>query len=167
MLNANKGIPVWRHPQCAQLVVTTGLVEGLALLLLATAGAPRHLQIALLLAALAAWRALAWRRFRAALARDGAPAAALDALRSIDSGFFWGGNAAPALLAVASVALSLPALAVIAGLAAAAGGAWLKYTLVCRAAYTQGFALPTLAVRGQGAAAPGVKPGWAQPARTG
>jgi phenylacetyl-CoA:acceptor oxidoreductase subunit 2 len=37
----------------------------------------------------------------------------------------------------------------------------LKFVLVTRAGYNQGFALEHTPVRGSGAAGPGVKPGWA------
>jgi phenylacetyl-CoA:acceptor oxidoreductase subunit 2 len=39
-------------------------------------------------------------------------------------------------------------LAAIAGLAAAISGAWVKATLIVRAGFNQGFALPHLPVRG-------------------
>jgi phenylacetyl-CoA:acceptor oxidoreductase 26-kDa subunit len=53
-----------------------------------------------------------------------------------------------------------PSLAVLAGVLAAAAGGWFKYTLVCRAAFTQGFALPQTPARGEGRAGLGVQPGW-------
>jgi phenylacetyl-CoA:acceptor oxidoreductase subunit 2 len=51
----------------------------------------------------------------------------------------------------------------LAGLMALGGGWALKFTLVARAAYNQGFALKKLPVRGQGTPGPGVKPGWIPP----
>jgi phenylacetyl-CoA:acceptor oxidoreductase subunit 2 len=48
----------------------------------------------------------------------------------------------------------------LAGLVAVAAGWWLKFTIVARAAYNQGYALPVLPVRGQGEVKPGIKPGW-------
>jgi phenylacetyl-CoA:acceptor oxidoreductase subunit 2 len=54
----------------------------------------------------------------------------------------------------------LPLLAALAGVLAAATGGWFKYTLVCRAAFTQGFALPRTPSRGEGKPGPGVQPGW-------
>ncbi|MFZ5539390.1 MAG: phenylacetyl-CoA:acceptor oxidoreductase, partial [Pseudomonadota bacterium] len=41
------------------------------------------------------------------------------------------------------------ALAALAGLAAALAGAFVKFTLITRAGFNQGFALPRLPVRGQ------------------
>jgi len=47
-----------------------------------------------------------------------------------------------------------------AGLAAFASGWAIKFILITRAAYNQGFALPHTPVRGTGQPGPGVKPGW-------
>ena len=41
-----------------------------------------------------------------------------------------------------------------------AAGAGLKFVLVTRASYNQGFALVHTPVRGSGQAGPAVKPGW-------
>jgi phenylacetyl-CoA:acceptor oxidoreductase subunit 2 len=72
------------------------------------------------------------------------------------------GTLVPALLALVG-ALAAPAASLViaaAGLFAVAGGWLVKYTLVRRAAFTQGFALKHLPVRGRGPAGAGVKPGW-------
>ena len=53
-----------------------------------------------------------------------------------------------ALLASAAVLPGAPWLAAVAGLLAAAAGAWFKSTLMLRAGYNQGFALPHMPVRG-------------------
>jgi phenylacetyl-CoA:acceptor oxidoreductase subunit 2 len=161
ILAADKGIPAWRHPRCRPLVVRTGLTEGAGLLLCASLAAPQLLlPAALLLAVLATLRQHAWRRYLADFARDGAPAGAVKALRRIDAAFTWGGNAVPAALALLAAATASPQLAALAGVLAVAAGWYCKYTLVCRAAFTQGFALPKLPVRGRGKPGPGVKPGW-------
>ncbi|MDD5249525.1 MAG: dimethyl sulfoxide reductase anchor subunit [Rhodocyclaceae bacterium] len=165
ILAADKGIPAWRHPRCRPLVVATGLTEGAGLLLCASGAAPRLWPVAVLLAALVALRQFAWRRYLAALANDGAPAGAIRALRRIDARFTWGGNAAPAVLALLAAVSATPLLAVVAGVLAAAAGWHCKYTLVCRAAFTQGFALPKLPVRGRGTSGAGIKPGWEKSAR--
>jgi phenylacetyl-CoA:acceptor oxidoreductase subunit 2 len=47
-----------------------------------------------------------------------------------------------------------------AGIIAAVSGWWLKFTIVTRAAFNQGFALPTTPVRGAGSTHPGARPGW-------
>ena len=51
----------------------------------------------------------------------------------------------------------------IAGLLAFATGWLLKFTIITRAAYNQGFALNHTPVRGSGYAGPAVKPGWTMP----
>jgi phenylacetyl-CoA:acceptor oxidoreductase subunit 2 len=51
-------------------------------------------------------------------------------------------------------------LVFVAGIMAVAGGWFLKFTLVRRAAYTQGLALQHMPMRGQGAAGAAAKPGW-------
>ena len=56
------------------------------------------------------------------------------------------GTAAPLALALAAYWFAEAAL--LAGLAAIASGWWLKFALVTRAAFNQGFALPRLPVRG-------------------
>ena len=49
----------------------------------------------------------------------------------------------------------------IAGLMAFAAGWVLKFIMITRAAYNQGFALPHTPVRGSGLPGGAVKPGWA------
>ena len=55
-----------------------------------------------------------------------------------------------------------PALlcAMLAGMLAVASGGILKYTLVRRAAFTQGLSVDHLPVRGRGTSGPAAKPGW-------
>ncbi len=81
-------------------------------------------------------------------------------MNAVDFRFVWLGHALPAVLGVAAGLAGLPLLAVLAGVLAAATGGWFKYTLVRRAAFTQGFALPWTPSRGEGSAGPGVQPGW-------
>ncbi len=155
ILAADRGIPAWRHPRSRALVVVSGLTEGAALLLCLglvdpAARATPAWAAPLLLAALLALRLRAWRGYLDALARDAAPAAALVALRRLDKPFVRAGHLAPIALALLGAALRQPLLAGAGAAAAAAAGWAFKYTLVCRAAYTQGFALPALPVRGGG-----------------
>lgn len=134
ILHASKGIPAWRAPQVVLLIVSTGLAEGAGLALLFTP-APRALAWFGLVVAL---RAIAWSRYAAA-----APSAALQAP----------GKALLQIGTVAALALALagawyPAAAPLGGAAALATGLWLKFALVTRAAFNQGYALPRLPVRG-------------------
>jgi phenylacetyl-CoA:acceptor oxidoreductase subunit 2 len=51
-------------------------------------------------------------------------------------------------------------LAILAGVLALAAGWLMKYVVVTRAAYNQGFALPWTPVRGAGNPVAGPRPGW-------
>jgi len=154
MLGAARGIPAWREPMVVPLVVATGLCEGGGLFLLAL---PLHgegsLWLLAVFAALLFARLLAWfayrRRLAGALARGAA--AALDRAGWV---LQLGGTLLPlALIAlivvVGNSGRQVPLFAAIAGLMAAGAGAYLKFTLVTRAGFNQGFALAHLPVRGQ------------------
>jgi phenylacetyl-CoA:acceptor oxidoreductase subunit 2 len=149
LLQAAKGIPAWREPLLVPLLVATALAEGTGLWLALAAGATAHGSLwagfALLLTArLALWHA--WRRRvrTAAQAR-----AAIDAAGVV----FRLATLLPlaaALIAIASPLgdTGLRALQLAAGVLALAGGLWFKFTLVTRAGFNQGYALPHLPVRG-------------------
>lgn len=166
ILAADKGIPAWRHPRCLPVVAATGFAEGAGLLAAAAPFLiPQHAgQIAIAAGALVLLlvRVLLWRNYLAGLRADGAPDGSLRALGAIDGPFLKYAGLLPAVLLLVG-ALAAPAAGVafvLAGVATVAGGWWFKYTLVRRAAFTQGFALPHLPVRGRGTAGPAVKPGW-------
>ena len=169
ILAANKGIPVWRHPASVPLLVATGLAEGatLALAIGALAGSrigPGLLVAALMLVGVRAW---AWWRYRAGLGVSGAPEAALHVLDAFAPRLLWLGTVLPGLLLLALL-LGLPGqrpVLVLAAVFAAGVGGWFKYTLVRRAAFTQGLAIDHIPARGRGPAGPAVKPGWNSLAR--
>ncbi|MBL8288732.1 MAG: dimethyl sulfoxide reductase anchor subunit [Rubrivivax sp.] len=158
ILHAAKGIPAWREPLIVPLVLSTAVAEGIGLWWLlrfgGAAALPASFTAALMTALLAAALAvrlgvwLAWRR------RLQAARAAPRALAAIDrAGRIFKGStlAALALAVVALLAPQAPGLALIgpaAGALALAGGLWFKFTLIVRAAFNQGFALPHLPVRG-------------------
>lgn len=153
ILKAAKGIPAWREPLIVPLLVFTGLAEGGGLWLLAqpanAAGQP--VLLALVGAGVLA-RAGVWLAYRRRLATRAAPRA----LAALDAAGRWlqlAGSWVPLVL-LALVAsrligggLAAPLLA-LAGLLAVAAGAWLKFTLITRAGFNQGFALAHLPVRG-------------------
>jgi phenylacetyl-CoA:acceptor oxidoreductase subunit 2 len=148
ILLASKGIPAWRTPGIVALIVATSLAEGGGLFV-AIKGAmlvapPAHWLAALALILIA--RAAAWSRYRNRLAAG----AARTALEPSGRMLLYAGTAAPlALLAVGLMLSSVAAGAgVLAGVAALAAGWRLKFVLVTRAAYNQGFSLPRLPVRG-------------------
>lgn len=138
ILQASKGIPAWRLQEVVPLVITTGLAEGTGLYLLAQ---PGPLGATLLGLAVIA-RALAWSRYRSALQASKARAALEGAGRLLVQL----GTIVPLALALASY--FTPYAGMLAGVAALAAGWILKFTLVTRASYNQGFALPRLPVRG-------------------
>jgi phenylacetyl-CoA:acceptor oxidoreductase subunit 2 len=150
IVQAGKGIPLWREPLTVPLLVATGLAEGAGLYWLAgVAPARGGTLLALLFAALVLARWLLWRTWRVRVARTAAPAA-LKAIDGPGGALQWLGGAAPialALLAAAGVAWA-PLLLALAGAMAAGTGVMFKYTLITRAAFNQGFHLDRLPVRG-------------------
>jgi phenylacetyl-CoA:acceptor oxidoreductase subunit 2 len=164
ILAANKGIPAWRHPRSVALMIATGLAEGAGFLAcvqsLSSVAAGPAILIALI--ALIAIRAFFWKSYRGGLLADGAPDGTLNALGVIDQRLVVFGHVLPALAIVAALA-GMPgraALVFAAGILVVAGGWFMKFTLVLRAAFTQGMALPHLPVRGNGPAGAAAKPGW-------
>jgi phenylacetyl-CoA:acceptor oxidoreductase subunit 2 len=127
ILRAAKGIPAWRAPEVVPLIVFTGLAEGAGIALLFSAD---RILMALFAFAVAA-RFISWRSYRAAVNTG--------ALDSAGKALVWIGTAA---------ALALLLVPPLAGLAAIAAGWWLKFALVTRASFNQGFSLPHLPVRG-------------------
>ncbi len=134
ILRASRGIPAWRAPQIVLLIVSTGLAEGagLALLLGASPALVAWLALTVIL------RAVAWTHYAAAAPSDAlkAPGKALMQLGTVGA------------LVLALAATQFPAVAPLAGILALAPGLWLKYALVTRAAFNQGYALPQAPVRG-------------------
>lgn len=153
MLQRARGIPTWREPLVVPLIVLTGLVEGGGLFFVAE---PWHAQGALvalvLLGGLVLARVAVWLLYRRRVAGT-APAPALAALDDAGALLQLGGTLLP-LLAIGLVVAGMAggpaagATAALAGAFAAMAGPWLKWTLVRRAAYLQGFALPAWPVRG-------------------
>jgi phenylacetyl-CoA:acceptor oxidoreductase 26-kDa subunit len=163
ILKANIGIPAWRRWSCVALVVVTALAEGAGLLCLASLLLPPLLPYGYALAILLLVRFLAWRRYRGDLAATGAPTAALAALDAVRFRFEMVGHAAAGALALVGAFAGQPTLVAAGGALAVGAGAMFKYTLVCRAAFTQGFALPFTPSRGRSKPGAGAQPGWQAP----
>ena len=166
ILKEAKGIPAWRTVWIVPLILVTGLAEGSGLFLAAVTqfGALQPLfgPVAAIALALAGLRGWVWRSYQVALEAEGAPTRALAALRDYRPWFFIVGLALPSALIAAGVATTTAAavLFAIAGLCIASAGATLKFILITRAGFNQGFALAHMPVRGSGIAGPAVKPGW-------
>jgi phenylacetyl-CoA:acceptor oxidoreductase subunit 1 len=167
ILQAAKGIPAWRLSQIVPLIVMTGLTEGVGLfialpLLRITATSPA---VATALLLLVAGRGSAWTSYSHALRQVGAPVRSIEVLDSYRPWFLAFGL----ILPLASIALGIfietaaPLAFACGGLSAFAAGWALKFILVTRAGYNQGFALNHTPVRGSGIAGTMVKPGWVLP----
>jgi len=159
LLEQSKGIPAWRIREIVPLIIVTGLVEGGGLFVFFGGAALWGGMAVLLLIGL---RFLAWRAWRGALGRDGAPAGTFAALDKIALPFELGGHVLPAALIVIAMLIPPATTLFIAlgGIAAFTGGWLFKLVLVTEAAYNQGFAVNHMPARGAGASGPGIKPGW-------
>ncbi len=169
ILRASKGIPAWRHVALMPVIIITGLAEGCGFILIGVAlfgGALVWPLVLLVVLLLGRW--LAWRKYLAEMTTTGAPRKALDVLNDATPMINGLGHYGAAILAVLALGLGDgmiwgPWLAALAGAAAIAGGWRLKFVVIARAAYNQGFALPLTPVRGAGEPGQGDKPGWSMP----
>ena len=162
ILKASHGVPAWREPSLQWVIIVTGITEGLGLMLFLSffVGSPPAWAIPTSLASLIA-RAGAWEYYRHRL-NPRVPAPAVAALSRISLPVHLLGHALPALLLLVSLVAPMPLVpAAVAGLAMVVAGAWLKFAVVTRAAFTQGFSIPFMPVRGRAstAAAADVRPG--------
>jgi len=150
MLQAARGIAAWREPLTVALLIGTSLAEGAALFWLLQ---PWHGQggtgRALLFGVLLLGGARGLGRLSAATGRRVA-ARARAALDRAGRMLLVGGTAVPLVLLAAGLGAGVAstALAALAGVLALAAGAYLKFTLITRAGYNQGFALKEVPVRG-------------------
>lgn len=163
ILQASKGIPSWREPMIVLLIVATGLAEGAGFLLLlapVSGWAPGAMLVVFLL--LLVLRYGVWLGYRGRLTAGGAPRETLAILTRTGRAFLWIGLVLPAVAGLAALAFDGGGvfLGGVAGVLAISGGWLLKFTLVTRAAQTQGFALERTPVRGAGPAGAGIQPGW-------
>ena len=165
MLKEAKGIPAWRSPLIVPLVLTTGLAEGGGLFLALTAplaplvpSQPAALAVAIVVAI----RALAWRAYLGALRAQGAPTRTLKTLDAARIRLFLFGLVLPITLIASGFFITGAAVPLFAlgGLCAFAAGWALKFILVARAAYNQGYADDHIPVHGAGIVGLPIKPGW-------
>jgi phenylacetyl-CoA:acceptor oxidoreductase subunit 1 len=169
ILEQAKGIPAWRTPRVIALIMATGLAEGCGLFLLLAAFLPglgtAAKPIAIALAVLAATRIWTWWRYLNALESEGAPTRTLEIFTACRVWFFVAGLVLPVTLVAVGLILNTAdgALFALAGFSVFATGWAIKFILITRAAYNQGFALPHTPIRGSGVPGPAVKPGWTLP----
>jgi len=169
ILKEAKGIPSWRSPEIVPLIAVTGLTEGvglfLAMLPLLPGLTPVAPPVAAAMLGLVAARGLAWMNYSTGLRNAGAPTRTFEVLNAYRPWFLAFGLAVPAIAVALGfiVTAVAPLLFALGGFSAFAAGWALKFILVTRAGYNQGFALNHTPVRGTGMAGPPVKPGWILP----
>jgi len=159
ILMAAKGVPAWREPRIVPLIVVTGLAEGTgAFLLLWSVSHGSSFEIMALALSMIALRWMGWAAYRAHIYSERIPPGARMAFRRMERSFFVAGSLAPALMLL--VGFAVPASAGIVSIGAAlfmvAGGWLLKFTIVTRAAFNQGFAVAYMPARGAGPTGPAV-----------
>jgi phenylacetyl-CoA:acceptor oxidoreductase subunit 2 len=167
ILRASRGVPAWRVPQIMPLIISTGLIEGSGLVLLAgiinspvsyLAAIPLFLVVVLILLGV---RMLAWRGYYNAL-KNNAPEGTVAALRRVRLPFFLLGDLVPMLLILTALLTGslVTVLDVIALVLMVLAGWLLKFIIVTRAGFFQGYAMVHTPARGAGTPGPGTKPGW-------
>lgn len=152
MLPAARGIPAWRPGLLIPLMFVTGLTEGCGVYLLLGLGHKQVGGVAMLLAALLVLvRLVVWMLYRREVDASLAPRARV-ALDVAGRRLLMVGSILPVLVLAGGAGFTSGAtqwtLAAFAGACAAFAGAAMKYTLVTRASFNQGFALTRIPVRG-------------------
>ena len=151
MLPAARGIPAWRSTWLPPLFLLTAASEGCGIfLLLGSLHGRVTVVVQAVFSLLLVFRLLAWQRYRSSVDAS----LVLPARRALDAAgkqLLMLGSSAPILLLLVGAWLSGPSqtlLLALAGTSAAWAGVNIKYTLVTRAAFNQGFALFKIPVRG-------------------
>lgn len=147
ILQAAKGIPAWRTIAMIPLTACTGLTEGAGLLLLLGSiikDMPAWLPYATMVLLVA--RALAWVHYRGRLEAERAPAPALAVLKGMGPALLLVGHALPIVLLILSQAIPAQGglLTAIGGGLAAVSGWYMKFIIITRAAFNQGYAFGKL-----------------------
>lgn len=152
ILKEAKGIPAWRVAAVVPLFVMTGLCEGGGLYALGTAAFyPSRMTASVILTpllALTLLRVVAWQAYRRSLKITGMPTRAVDALDRFQPTLYIAGLFVPLVLLGAAFfepVFMRPMVAVI-GLLLVGSGWAMKFFLVTRAGYNQGFAITRMSV---------------------
>jgi phenylacetyl-CoA:acceptor oxidoreductase subunit 2 len=162
-----RGIPAWRVTAIVPLIMSTGLAEGMGLILiLATllsslSGVTASLPVILVAFGVIACRVISWQCYLRAI-HGNVPHRAGQAIGKTTRPFLLYGNLLPALLLACGLITDrwlTPVTVIAAG--CVIGSGWLmKYMLVTRAGFDQGFSLLYSPARGAGRPGPGIQPGW-------
>ncbi len=152
-----RGIPAWRVPLVPWMIFATGLLEGLGLVALAAfvfsgfapAAMPLLPTAGLVLIAL---NASLWLAYRSTAKANGVPPLPRAVIGRTSWPLHLVGHIVPAILMFASFVApgASAALLGLAGIAAIAGGALWKFSVIVRGGYFQGFALGKVPQRGSG-----------------
>ncbi len=167
ILMASKGIPAWRVKEIVPLILTTGLVEGFGLFsILLIFLEPEILGVneivwGGLVVVLVIARAWSWSQYRQVL-KNTAPVGTFEALEVISRKLAFFGHGLPVVLglAVSFNPAGFSWIALMTGLLMIAGGWLIKFVIILRASYNQGFAIERTPMRGDGGAGPGARPGY-------
>ena len=162
LLKASKGIPVWRTPAIVRLIMTSGLCEGTGLLVaVGFLPPPVYAGLTTVLAVLLVLRLRSWRTYRKVL-NTSAPDEALQVIKRMSTPISLLGHLLPIILIASGYIFvgAAPVVGVLAGICALVAGWWMKYMLVTKASYNQGYAINHTPERGAGGGGAGGKPGW-------
>jgi phenylacetyl-CoA:acceptor oxidoreductase subunit 2 len=163
LLRAARGIPAWREARIVPLIIVTGLTEGGGLLVALGARTPVPTWAVPAVLVLTAGRLAVLSAYTSRLTRAGAaPRGTVRVLSQVRLPLIVTGHVLPGACLLAALATGAAWLAAAGGTLVATSGWYLKFILVTRAAYTQGFALAHLPARTPSYAGPGVKPGWTE-----
>jgi len=169
ILKASRGVPAWRVPQIMPLIISTGLIEGAGLVLCAgfifssLSSQPALPAFLVMVLILLGARMLAWRNYFNSL-RDNAPEGTVAALQRVNLAFFLLGDLLPMLLILmALITHKFVSILAINAFALMVAAGWLiKFIIITRAGFFQGYAMVHTPARGAGTPGPGIKPGWVQ-----
>ncbi len=162
ILHAAKGIPSWRAPLIPWMVVASGGLEGVGLVGLAAAsGGAYHFtpeagasELAIAGFLLVLMNTGLWTAFRSTAESAGIAPLSRAVIGAASQHLYLGHGLAATLFLCALVLQRFSwTLLALAGIAAIAGGFFMKFTLIVRAGYHQGYALPKLPQRGSRAKA--------------
>jgi phenylacetyl-CoA:acceptor oxidoreductase subunit 2 len=166
ILVASKGIPAWRTPTILPLIMATGMVEGASLFMIVgffmgIGDMATKVALGVLLVSIAA-RIMTWRKYRNTLKEEGAPTKTLKALEGAEGFVNYLGHLIPVVMLLGSQFMveGGPVVGMLAAFLPFLSGWFMKYIIVNKAAFNQGFAIPHTPARGGGKPGPGTKPGW-------
>ncbi len=163
ILMASKGIPAWRDEAIQPLIISTGVAEGCGLVsFFVYLDLINYFWIGVFIIASSLVRIAAWFNYMRRMKDGGAPNRAIRVLKQTEIGLLVLGGLVP-LIATGLAMLfgsQFVWLLCLAGAASVLAGWFLKYMIVARASFNQGFALPKLPVRGLGKVKGESKPGW-------